>query len=116
MGRHHSTSYPPESREAQLPDRLLEGARREGRAHHSGWRVRKDGTRFWADVVITALYEDGELTGFAKVTRDMTERHRAREEREQALERQRRAVERLEQLDEWRRDFVRSVVHDLQSP
>ena len=116
IGRSYATFYPEEDRQARLPDRLLERARREGRAHHSGWRVRKDGTRFWADVVITALYEEGQLAGFAKVTRDMTEMHRAQEQREQALAEQRRALEQLEAVDEWRRDFVRSVVHDLQSP
>ena len=60
------------------PQRLLDAAAREGRVTAQGWRLRKDGSRFWADVVITALRDaDGELTGFAKVTRDMT-RARAR--------------------------------------
>ena len=58
--------------------RSLETARREGRFEAEGWRVRKDGTRFLASVVIDAIYEDGELIGFAKITRDITERQAAR--------------------------------------
>jgi PAS domain S-box-containing protein len=117
VGRHYSVFYPEEYRAADLPARLLSQARDEGRAEHSGWRVRRDGSRFWADVVITALRDDeGTLTGFAKVTRDMTAAHRAEEAREHAVEDQRRALERLEELDRWRRDFLGSVIHDLQTP
>lgn len=116
VGRSYAEFYQPEDREAGLPERILEQARRDGRAQYSGWRVRKDGTHFWADVVITALYEDGALSGFAKVTRDVTERHRMQQQRERALAEQRLALDRLERLDDWRREFVRSVVHDLQSP
>ena len=65
--------YSEEDRRAGLPLQLLETARREGRVSSTGWRHRKDGTRFWGDVVITALHtDDGQLTGFAKVTRDLT--------------------------------------------
>jgi PAS domain S-box-containing protein len=92
MGRHFSLFYPPEEREAGAPERMLERARREGRITAQGWRVRKDGTRFWADVVVTALRSRaGELTGFAKVTRDLTgwrtanERLRESEERLKAF-------------------------------
>jgi len=82
MGRSFTVFYLPEDREAGIPERNLAQASREGRATAQGWRVRKDGTRFWADVVVTALRNRaGELTGFAKVTRDITERRRA----EQAL-------------------------------
>jgi len=80
IGRHYSTFYPPEERAAGLPDVLLQRAAREGRAEHQGWRMRKDGTRFWADAVITALRgASGELRGFAKVTRDMTAQQQERE-------------------------------------
>ncbi len=80
LGRHFSLFYPPEERAAGTAERLLRRAEREGRAAHEGWRVRKDGTRFWADAVLTALRGPaGELRGFAKVTRDMTARHRERE-------------------------------------
>jgi PAS domain S-box-containing protein len=115
VGRHYSAFYPAELRD-ELPERMLEEAREQGRVRHSGWRVRKDGSRFWADVVLTALYDDGVLRGFAKVTRDMTEAHAAEQRREAALVEQQQAVERLEQLDEWRRDFLRSITHDLQGP
>ncbi|MGV8822493.1 PAS domain S-box protein, partial [Pseudomonas aeruginosa] len=65
------------------PFRGLETARRDGRFEAEGWRVRCDGSRFFAHVIIDAIYEDGELVGFAKVTRDITERRRAGEQLEQ---------------------------------
>ena len=77
VGRHFSMFYTPEDREAGLPDRTIETARREGRFAAEGWRVRKDGTRFLASVVLDAIYDDGELIGFAKITRDVTERQSA---------------------------------------
>src|SRR5688572_19192750 len=80
VGRHFSMFYPPEDREAGKPERTLAVAAREGRFESEGWRICKDGSRFWAEVVITALRDaDGTLTGYAKVTRDMTGRHVERE-------------------------------------
>src|SRR4051812_25964686 len=68
MGRSFSLFYTDEDRRAGLPMTLLGRARDEGRVEHTGWRVRKDGTRFWGDAVITALHDqDGALTGYAKV-------------------------------------------------
>ena len=117
IGQHYSIFYPEESLAQGLPAKLLAEARTEGRVRNQGWRVRRDGSRFWADVVITALYDErDELFGFAKVTRDMTDAYRAELEREQALDEQKRAVEDLQRLDRWRREFVRAIVHDLQSP
>jgi PAS domain S-box-containing protein len=117
VGRHYSLFYPEEYLATDLPTRLLSEARDEGRTEHRGWRVRRDGSRFWADVVITALRDDdGALTGFAKVTRDMTAAHLAEEARERAVRDQQRALDRLEELDRWRRDFLASVIHDLQAP
>lgn len=117
VGQHYSVFYPEESRQAGLPERLLATARAEGHALYTGWRVRKDGTRFWADVAITALYDDhGKHTGYAKVTRDRTEAHDIQEAREEALAERKRAVERLQELNRWHRDFIGSVVHDLQTP
>lgn len=79
MGAHFSRFYPPETREF-LPETMLEIARASGTAEDEGWRVRKDGSRFWANVVITAVRDDkGQLRGFAKVTRDITERKRTEE-------------------------------------
>ncbi len=80
VGRHFSLFYVPEDRASGKPRELLEHAAREGRIRDEGWRVRSDGSRFWADVVITALRDDaGRVSGFAKVTRDMTELRRSRE-------------------------------------
>ena len=80
IGRHFSVFYPPEDVAAGKPDRELEVASRTGRMEDQGWRVRQDGTRFWASVVITALYDEmGALVGFAKVTRDLTAQRRETE-------------------------------------
>ncbi|CAG9229702.1 Histidine kinase [Paraburkholderia sabiae] len=83
IGSHFSRFYTPEDVAAGVPFRALEMARREGRFEAEGWRVRQDGSRFWAHVVIDAIRENGELVGFAKVTRDITERRRAAELLEQ---------------------------------
>ena len=81
IGKHFSIFYPPEVAAAGHPQHELEIAKEKGVYEEEGWRIRKDGSRFWANVVITALRrEDGSLAGFAKVTRDLTER-RAAEER-----------------------------------
>jgi PAS domain S-box-containing protein len=81
IGQHFSRFYPPEDVAAGKLERELEGATRDGRFEDEGWRVRKDGTRFWANVVITALRDEGgELRGFSKITRDITERKRAEDE------------------------------------
>ncbi len=78
IGRHFSVFYPPEVAATGFPDKELEVAREVGRYEDEGWRVRKDGSRFWASVVITALFDaTGRHRGFAKVTRDLTERRRA---------------------------------------
>jgi PAS domain S-box-containing protein len=79
IGRHFGMFYPPEDREAGLPARSLDTARKTGKFETEGWRLRKDGTKFFASVVIDALYEEGELIGFAKITRDLTERNKAAE-------------------------------------
>ncbi|HEU5066966.1 MAG TPA: PAS domain S-box protein, partial [Sphingomicrobium sp.] len=87
VGRHFSAFYTPEDKETGLPERALETARREGRFEMEGWRVRKDGSRFWASVVIDAIYDDDDiLIGFAKITRDLTERREAQEELERSRE------------------------------
>jgi PAS domain S-box-containing protein len=81
VGKHFSIFYPEEDKQSGKPDRILETAREKGRVEDEGWRVRKDGSRFWALVVITALHdEDGELIGFAKVTRDLTQRRKSEEQ------------------------------------
>lgn len=78
IGRHFSTFYPPEDIAARKPDIELQIAASVGRLEDEGWRIRQDGTQFWANVVITALRTpDGQLVGFAKVTRDLTQRRAA---------------------------------------
>jgi PAS domain S-box-containing protein len=81
IGKHFSTLYPREDVEAGKPQRELKTAAEEGRFEDEGWRVRKDGSRFWANVVVTPLRdESGALRGFGKITRDLTERKKAEEE------------------------------------
>ncbi len=80
LGRHFSHFFTTEDQERGRPAELLKMAATRGRVEQEGWRVRKDGTRFWANVVLTAVRDaSGELTGFAKVTRDFTDRKRAEE-------------------------------------
>jgi PAS domain S-box-containing protein len=80
LGRHFSCFYTEEDRAGGLPAQTLAIARTEGRFEREGWRVRKDGTRFWAHVVVDAIRDEaGELVGFAKVIRDVTERKQAAE-------------------------------------
>src|SRR6204780_4291662 len=94
IGQHFSRFYPPEALERGLPAHELEVAADTGVFEDEGWRVRKDGTLFWADVVITAVRgAQGELLGFAKVTRDLTQRRAHEEELRRSEERFRLLVE-----------------------
>lgn len=87
LGEHFSRFYTREDLDLQTPWKALETVRREGRFEAEGWRVRKDGSRFWASVVMDAIHdEDGRLIGFAKITRDLTERREAQLQLEQSRE------------------------------
>src|SRR5690606_10266840 len=87
IGEHFSRFFPEQDRLSGIPERALETARQEGRYESEGWRVRKDGTRFWANAVIDAIRgQDGSLIGFAKVTRDITEKRDAQQALELARE------------------------------
>src|SRR5262245_35355466 len=82
VGEHFSVFYTLEDREAGLPMQGIAQALMQGRFQSEGWRVRKDGTRFWASVVATTLYDERRrIVGFAKVTRDLTERRQAEADR-----------------------------------
>ena len=84
LGKEFTCFYPPEAIQKRFPQRELESAAKEGRFEDEGWRIRKDGSRYWANVVITALHgQDGTLHGFGKVTRDLTERKRMEERLQQ---------------------------------
>ena len=102
IGQHFSVFYTPADQKDGLPARALATATRDGRFEMEGWRVRKDGTRFWANVVIDAVHDDdGELIGFAKVTRDMTERR--------AVEEQLRQSQKMEAVGQ----LTNGVAHDF---
>jgi PAS domain S-box-containing protein len=130
IGRHFSAFYPESDVLDQKPERELQIAREYGSVEDEGWRIRKDGTRFWANVVITAVHDEhGELRGFAKVTRDMTERKRAdemqralfeqREARFHAEEERRRAEASYRVAQEANRakdEFLMTLSHELRTP
>jgi PAS domain S-box-containing protein len=102
VGQHLARFYTAEDRLHKRPERLLADAIEHGTVEEEGWRVRKDGSRFWANVVITVLYgPDGALRGFAKVTRDMTER---------------KQVEALEEAGRQTRQFLAMLGHELRNP
>ena len=87
VGKNFATFYTEEDRDAGMPQRVLDIARKEGRFEGEGWRVRKDGSRFWASVVVDRINDDkGKLVGFAKITRDMTEKREAQQRLDETRE------------------------------
>jgi len=102
IGRHFSTFYPPEMVAIDWPEHELRVARAEGRYEEEAWRLRKDGTRFWANVVITAVHDrTGALQGYAKITRDLT---------------QRKQIEALEDAGRKMDEFIAMLAHELRNP
>lgn len=102
VGKHFSQFYTPEDLARRWPERELETARATGRFEDEGWRVRKDGTRFWANVVITTLYDnERRVIGFAKVTRDLTAR---------------RHLEAMQETERQMNEFLAMLGHELRNP
>jgi PAS domain S-box-containing protein len=102
IGRHFSVFYPPDAVAQGRPDWELRTALQQGRVEDEGWRLRKDGTRFWANAIVTALRDkDGTLRGFAKVVRDMTDR---------------RKIEALQRADRQKNEFLALLAHELRNP
>jgi PAS domain S-box-containing protein len=117
IGQHFRVFYPPEQQAARHPEHELEVALRVGRYEEEGWRIRKDGTRFWANVVITAVRDEhGKLVGFAKVTRDTSERRTMLEERERASAALAEANAQLQQAAEDQAHFLAVTAHELRTP
>lgn len=116
IGQHFSVFYTSEEREAGRPMSLLGWAAEHGRFEDEGWRVRKDGGRFWADVIVTALRDEtGHPYAYAKVTRDLTERRAAEERRRQLLAEQRARAAAEEALGA-RERFLSIASHELKTP
>jgi osomolarity two-component system sensor histidine kinase TcsA len=106
IGQHFSRFYGPEDLASGKPERELRDALRDGRAEDEGWRYRSDGSRFWANVLITPVYKDDVLLGFSKVTRDLTERRKA----EQGL------ISAYEEASKLKSEFLANMSHEIRTP
>jgi PAS domain S-box-containing protein len=124
IGQHFRVFYPPEVQASRHPEHELEAALRDGHYEEEGWRVRKDGSRFWANVLITPVYnEEGTHIGFTKVTRDSTQRRRLEQDREHALQALAAANAQLGKLNEQLKravedqaQFLAVTAHELRTP
>ncbi|MCP4265862.1 MAG: PAS domain S-box protein, partial [Candidatus Brocadiaceae bacterium] len=117
IGKHISIFYPEEDIKAGKIEHELQKAKENGEYEDEGWRVRKDGSRFWANVVITAIHDDsGNISGFTKVTRDITERMIDQERLVEYQVNLERANAKLKELDQLKSMFLASMSHELRTP
>jgi PAS domain S-box-containing protein len=127
IGQHFSVFYPEEDRKRGKPEHLLQIARTSTQVEDEGWRIRKDGTAFWANVLITAIRDaEGNLVGFAKVTRDLTERRNAEDIAERKRIEEREARQKSQELEAENRrmheatrlksEFLANMSHELRTP
>ncbi len=117
IGKSFKLFYTADDQHAGLPDKLLQIAIGNGKATHEGWRMRKDGSKFWGSVVLTTVYnDDGSVLGFTKVTRDLTERKLAEEKLRAASLKLEQKNKELEMINEHLSSFAYISSHDLQEP
>jgi osomolarity two-component system sensor histidine kinase TcsA len=106
IGKHFSNFYSQEDRDNGKPERELRDALRDGRVEDEGWRYRKDGSKFWANVVITSVYREDVLLGFSKVTRDLTERKKAESE----------LIAAYDDASRLKSEFLANMSHEIRTP
>lgn len=117
IGKHFRIFYLPEDQQSHLPETLIQIASEDGKASHEGWRVRKDKTRFWGSILITALHDaGGRVVGFSKVTRDLTQMKIANDNLKSYTEKIERANAELEEKNKQLESFNYIASHDLKEP
>jgi len=116
IGKHFSTFYTDDAKSAGHPEKALQVTTRNGSYEEEGWRVKKDGSKFWASVVISAIHEKGELIGFTKVTRDLTERRQAEQQREIDSRLLAQSNEELQRALQLKNLFLSTISHEVRTP